>query len=249
MRTTVLVLGLLAAQPAFAESSLGISGAEFHFGFVQDESGDARARTSFAVDNAITEAHGLQGGLAFEDTANGTIGRVDAHLYMDPVPGQKYGFNFQFSDVDGRSLAWASAGIEGQLSLGERTAISGRTGLGKVDNDGLDYIYGGLSFVRELAPGLLVEGAFDAVEFDEAAFRAVGTAASLKVTYSPEGAFWGLWGGLSHSDLSGRDGAPSATRLSAGISIALGRLGGVDPATRPFRTYDPVAGLVRRGLQ
>ncbi len=247
-RLLAIAAATLFALPASAQSSLGIQGATLSLGAAQDEAGDAQPHASAMLDVAITSVHGLQGELAFEDTANGVIGHMGAHLYMAPRPGQKYGLFATLSDVDGRSMAWGTLGIEGMLSLGDETVLQGRTGLGVSDVDGLDFIFAGVAVAHAFSPSFEVEAFADIAEFDEAAFRAMSIDLGVSAEYSPEGAPWSIYASLTQSDLSGRDGAPSETRLGLGVSMTFGQSGGTDPATRPFRTSDPVAPLVRRGL-
>ncbi|MXQ07195.1 hypothetical protein GQ651_04990 [Alphaproteobacteria bacterium GH1-50] len=250
MKTAILaaVMGL-AAAPVFAESSLGIEGATLSFGMTQDEAGDAQTQVRATVDVAVTGAHGLQGDLAFEDTAHGTIGRLTGHLYMDPVAGQKYGLFLAMSDLDGRSLTWGELGAEGQLEISDTLTIEGRTGLGRADSGSLDYIFGGVALAAALTDSFDVELSLDVADFDEAAFRATAVDLGLRANYSREGSPWGVYAELIHSDLTGRDGAPAETRLGLGLTMAFGNAGGVSTDGRAFRDRDPVAALIRRGLR
>ncbi|NND40661.1 MAG: hypothetical protein HKO04_01130 [Silicimonas sp.] len=248
IKVCVAVLTIVLGSPVFAQSSLGIAGMSLDLGSTEDEAGEWRGAFASSVDVRITGVHGLQGDLAFSETAGGTIGSLGAHVYMAPRPGQKYGLFFNLSDVDGRSMAWASAGAEGMFRIAEGTIVEGRIGLGAADGNSLDYIFGGASLVHALSPAVEIEAAFDIADFDEAAFRATSLESSLTARYSPEGAPWGLYASLIHSDLTGRDGARGATRIGLGVTYRLGTSGGVDTDTRPFRAADPVAPLVRRGL-
>ena len=152
------------------------------------------------------------------------------------------------SDVDGRSMTWGSLGVEGMLSLGSNTVVEGRTGLGVADEAGLDFIFAGVSLAHRFTPTLEIETFLDVAEFDEPALRAISYEAGIAAHYSPDGAPWGLYASLTHSDLSGRDGTRGETRLGLGLTIEFGASRGVDPNTRQFRVSDPVAPLVRRGL-
>lgn len=248
VRAAFALIAIVLGTPVWAQSSLGISGATLSLGSTEDEGGAWQRRAASSVDIRITPVHGLQGDLAFSDTATGTIGHLGAHLYMAPQPGQKYGLFLTLSDVDGRSLAWMSLGAEGMISIGENTTLEGRLGLGAADGNSRDYIFGGVSLVHAFAPGFEVEAALDVAEFDEAAFRATAVEASLTARYSPEGSPWGVYASVTQSDLTGRDGAAGATRLGLGISFDFGTAGGTDPHTRHFRQADPVAQLVRRGI-
>ncbi|MDA9865342.1 hypothetical protein N9C96_01560 [bacterium] len=248
MRTLLLVLLTSFSFPAYAQSSLGITGAAFSLGVIEDESGKARGDASGSVSVAITEYHGFQGDLRFSDTASGTIGTIATHLYMTPIPGQKYGLFAALSDVDGRSMLYGSIGAEAMLSLGESTAIEARGGLGLADQDGLDYIFGGLSVAQSLTPAIELEVSLDVADFDETSFSATSYDAGLTANFSPEGSPWGAYASITHSGLIGANSASGETRLGLGLTLTLGTSGGTDPHTRPFRTPDPVAPLVRRGL-
>jgi hypothetical protein len=245
MRTLLFVLVTSFSFPAFAQSSLGISGLDLSLGVVEDEAGDYRGDARAAVDVAITEYHGFQGDLTYSDTGSGGIGTVAAHLYMSPKPGQKYGLFAALSDVDGRSMIYGSLGAEGMLSLGERTSIEARAGMGWTDADGLDYIFAGASLAHQLTPAVTLEGSLDLADFDEAAFSATSYDLALKATYSPEGSPWGAYVSVTQSGLTGHD---DATRIGLGLTVSLGTAGGTAPHTRLFRTPDPVGSLVRRGL-
>lgn len=245
MRTLLFVLLTSFSFPAFAQSSLGISGVELSLGAVEDEAGDYRGEARTVVDVAITALHGFQGDLAFSDTGTGGIGTVATHLYMKPKPGQKYGLFAALSDVDGRSMIYGSLGAEGMVSLGERTSVEARAGMGWADADGLDYIFAGAALAHQLTSAVTLEGSFDVADFDEAALSATAYDLGLKATYSPEGSPWGAYVSVTQSGLSGHD---DVTRVGLGLTITLGTAGGTDPHTRLFRTPDPVSPLVRRGL-
>lgn len=247
-KVCVAALAIVFGTPVLAQSSLGITGMSLSLGSTEDEAGDQRGRLASSVDVRITDAHGLQGDLSFSDTAGGTIGSLGAHLYMAPQPGQKYGVFFNLSDVDGRSMLWVSTGVEGMLEMSEDTLLEGRLGLGASDERSLDFIFGGLSIAHALSPEYEIEAALDVADFDEASFRATSVEASLTARYSPEGAPWGVYASLSHSDLTGRNGTPSATRIGLGLTYQFGSIGGARADTRHFRNADPVAPLVRRGL-
>ena len=235
--------------PVWAQDSLGIAGATLELGSAEDEAGARRAGMASSVDVRITGVHGLQGDLSFTDTATGTLGRVGAHLYMAPAPGRKYGLFVSLSDMDGRSMTWASAGAEGMLELSGRTIVEGRLGLGAADGNALDFIFGSLSMAHAVTPAFEVEAALDLADFDEADFRATAVEATVTARYSPENTPWGVYASLGRSDLTGRDGRPAKTRIGFGVTIRFGNTGGVDADTRTFRRADPVAPLVRRGIR
>lgn len=237
-----------AATSASAQSSLGIQGADLRFGLVQDETSAGQSDFSARIDVAVTDHHGLQGDVIFVDTDQGLIGQLGAHLYMTPRMGQKYGLFASLSDVDGRAMTWGSLGVEGMLSLSETVTFEARAGMGVSDVNSLDYIFADSSLAIALSDNLDVEVGLTLTEFDEASFRAISYEGYLTARYSREGSPLGLYAQVIQSGLSGRDGQPGETRLGLGISLSLGQAGGVAPETRPFRTVDPVAPLVRRDL-
>ncbi|MEM6386689.1 MAG: hypothetical protein AAF718_10675 [Pseudomonadota bacterium] len=245
MRTLLLVVFTSLSFPAFAQSSLGISGLELSLGMVEDEDGEHRGAVRSALTVDVTEFHGFQGDVAFTDTDTGTIGTVAAHFYMTPKQGQKYGLFGAISDVDGRSMFYGSLGAEGMISLGLDTNVEGRAGMGWADTDGLDFIFAGAALAHQLTPSLELEFALDVADFDEAGFSATTYDAGLTATYSADGKPWGAFVSVTQSGVSGHG---DATRIGAGITITLGTSGGTDPHSRPFRTPDPAGSLVRRNL-
>ena len=247
-KVCVAALAIFFGTPVLAQSNLGITGMSLNLGSIEDEAGDWRGGLASSIDIKVTDVHGLQGHLSFSDTAGGTIGSLGAHLYMAPQPGQKYGVFFNLSDLDGRSMLWFSAGAEGMLELSESTLLEGRLGLGASDERSLDFIFGGVSIAHALSPEYEIEAALDVTDFDESSFRATSVEASLTARYSPEDVPWGFYASLSHSDLTGRSGTGSATRIGLGMTYQFGSISGVRADTRHFRNADAVAPLVRRGL-
>jgi len=247
MRALFFVLFSCFTVPAFAQSSLGVTGAVFTLGNVEDEGGDYRRDASARVDAAITDVHGFQADLRFSDALGGVVGTTVAHIYMTPKTGQKYGLFAALSDVDGRSMLYGSLGAEGMFSLGESTAVELRAGMGWADVGGLDYVFAGLSVAQGLTSAVELELSLDATEIDEAGLSAVALDLGVTARYSPQGSPWGAYAGVTRSELAGAS-APGATRIGAGLTLELGNAGGTDPHTRPFRTPDPLAQLLRRGL-
>jgi hypothetical protein len=247
-RAAVVIGALLFGSPVFAQSSLGITGATLKLASTEDEAGTAQGSLAASVDVRITEVHGLQGGLSFAETATGTLGSLDGHLYMAPRPGQKYGLFLSVSDMDGRSMAWGTLGAEAMFAFGESSVVEGRVGLGAANGSSLDFIFAGISVAHAFSPAFEVEAALDVADFDETAFRATSLEASLTARYSPEGSPWGAYVSASRSDLTGRDGAAASHGIGFGVTLNLGTAGGTDPDTRMFRTTDPVAPLIRRGI-
>ena len=248
MKAVFVAIFACLAGPLAAQGSLGITGASLSVGVIEDEAGASRVEGAAVVDVAITDVHGFQGDLSFADTIAGGVGSVAAHLYMAPREGQKFGLFAQLNDIDGRALTWVSVGAEGMVSLGYDTSLEARAGIGAATEGGLDYVFGGLSLSHALSSAFDIEATLDLAEFDETALRAISYEAGLTATYSPEDAPWGVYASLSHAGLSGRDGRAGATRIGFGLSLTLGNTGGTNPRTRPFRSVDPVAPLLRRDL-
>lgn len=247
MRTLLFFLFSCFTVPAFAQSSLGVTGAAFTLGVVEDEGGNYRGDASARVDVAITGVHGFQADLSFSDASGGAIGTAAAHLYMSPREGQKYGLFAALSDIDGRSMLYGSVGAEGMFSLGETAALEARAGIGWADVGGLDFVFAGVSVAQELTAAVELELSLDATEIDESSLSAVALDLGLAARYSPHGSPWGAYASVTRSELAGA-GAPGATRIGVGLTLDLGTAGGADPHTRPFRTPDPLAQVVRRGL-
>jgi len=230
-----------------AQSSLGITGAEFALGVTEDEAGTAQFNGSAAVNVAITEAHGFQGDVRYDDTLAGGVGSIGGHLYMTPRQGQKYGLFGSISDVDDRALQYVSLGAEAQLSLNFDTTVEFQAGIGAATEGNLDYVFGSIALAHALSPAFEVEAALDVAEFDEVSLSTISYEAGVTATYSPEGAPWGLFASVTHSDLTS-GGFSGATRVGLGLSWTFGNSGGTDPSTRLFRSVDPVAPLLRRDL-
>ncbi|NNE79489.1 MAG: hypothetical protein HKN18_04370 [Silicimonas sp.] len=248
MRALIVAVLLSFTGPALAQSSLGITGAALSIGMTEDEAAQSRVDGTATVDVAITDVHGFQGDLRFADTVSGGIGSVGAHVYMAPRPGQKYGLFAHLSDIDGRAMTWGAFGAEGLVSLSPATVLEIQGGVGAADESGLDFIFGSIALAHDLSPGLEISAALDLADFDEPALRATSYEAGLRASYSPEGAPWGVYASVTQTGLTGRDGASSETRIGLGVTLSLGTAGGTDPHTRHFRSIDPVAPILRRGL-
>ena len=242
------LIAVFVAHGASAQSSLGFQGIDLRFGALQDETGEIQVVSSLRLDVAITDAHGLQGDVTFEDTDNGLIGGLGAHLYMTPVEHHKYGLFASLSDVDGRSMSWLSVGAEGMIASGDDLVFEGRAGIGFSDVEGLDYTFADGGFAFALSDNLAVETHLTVAEFEEASFQAISYDAGASLHYTTSGSPWETYASLSYSGLTGRDSHPGEFRVGFGISMSFGQIGGLSPKTRPFRIVDPVAPLVRRGL-
>lgn len=243
----VAIIASFVAAPAMAQSSLGITGAEFVLGVTEDEAGTAQFEGSAIVDVAITDAHGFQGDLRYDETLAGGVGTIGGHLYMTPKQGQKYGLFGSISDVNDRALQYVSLGAEAQLALSFETTVEVQAGIGAATEGDLDYVFGSLALAHALTPSLDLEATFDVAEFDEVSLSTTSYEIGVTATYSPEGAPWGIFASVSHADLTGGD-FSGATRVGLGLIWTFGNSGGTDPSSRLFRSVDPVAPLLRRGL-
>lgn len=248
MRSVLFVLFVSFAGPAAAQSSLGISGAALSFGSTEDEAGARRSSVEASVDVAVTGVHGFQGDVALVDHAAGTAGSLAAHLYMAPTKDRKYGLFATMSDLDGRAMTWVSMGAEGMVQVGDNGSLELRAGLGAANAEGLDYIFGGMSYAHALTSNLDIAATLDLAEFDEPSLRAISYDAGLRATYQADAAPWAIYASATRSGLAGRDSRAGETRLGLGITVSFGATGGTKPSTRPFRSTDPLAPLLRRDL-
>lgn len=242
------LIAVVVAHSVSAQSSLGIQGTDLRFGALQDETGEVQVLSSLRLDVTITDAHGLQGDVTFEDTGNGLVGGLGTRLYMAPVEHQKYGLFASLSDVDGRSMSWLSVGAEGMFAAGDDLVFEARAGMGVSDVEGLDYIFADGGFAIALSDNLAVETHLTVAEFEEASFQAISYDAGASLHYTASGSPWGTYASINYSGLTGRDSRPGELRVGFGVSMSFGQIGGLSPKTRPFRIVNPVAPLVRRGL-
>ncbi len=98
----------LTALPAVADSGLGIIGADLRLGYSNHAvEGGYVAGT---VDVAITDHHGAQFDLQYEERSNGGIGRLGTVLYMNPRDGQKYGLTLMLADKNDASSTYGMIG-------------------------------------------------------------------------------------------------------------------------------------------
>lgn len=151
-------------------------------------------------------------------------------------------------DVDGAEMFYGAVGAEGMIALTETTTIEMRAGAGMADQNGLDFVFGGLGVTQDVGDSLRFGVQLEVAEFDEAAFEAIGTELTLSARYSPPGSGLGLFAEVGRHDLSGSSGAPAEVTVRAGLSLELGRAGAKGPRGTRFRSPDPIAQLVRRGL-
>lgn len=245
--TIAAAVALLATAPAFAQSSLGLTGAELRFGLGDTSGSPAYAEAQ--IDLAITEYHGAQGDVWFTDTASGAIAGVAGHLYMTPRPGQKYGVFAFVADADGRSATYGGGGIEAMFDLGERVTVETRAGIGLTHRTGFDFIFGAASMHYALTPDITASATLALADFDEAAFSARTAEATLGLHWKPGRQPWGLFAEVSHDAFSGRSAQPGETTLRAGFTLEFGGGRGTGGAhDRKFSRPDPLRPLTKRGL-
>ncbi|MCB6177472.1 hypothetical protein LHP98_04920 [Rhodobacter sp. Har01] len=237
-----VLLALAPTLPAQADS-LGLTWATISAGV----DGDEQPFASLSGDWKIGSAHGLQFGLGFADRPDGALLSVDAHLYLMPKPGRKYGFYASVADIDGRSVTTVEGGVAGMLALGDRTVVQARAGAG-MSNADLDWLTVSAGLSHDVSDRLRIYGGVMLTEFDETAFRALAHEVRAGVRYRVAGATQ-VTLAVVQDGLSGRNGAPSDTRLELGVSWTFGGSGSGDPvADHAFDTPQPVDVLFRRGL-
>ncbi len=244
------LLGLAFALPAAAQTSLGIAAGELGFG-VMSAGNDGRALAEGTLDIRVTGHHGLQFDLAVEDTAAGTLGHLAAHLYLAPAPGRRYGLFATASDLDGQSFTTGTAGVEGIVAVGARTAVEAHAGIGIAHRLSaparMDFIFAGAGLHHAATDTLDLGLAAEIAEFDEAGFRAIGTTLAATAAWRPRGGPVAVTASVGLSGLDGRDSRPAEGFVTLGLSYSFGA-GAGDPAARPFRRPDPYAPMALRGL-
>lgn len=244
----IAALALCVSSAASAQSSLGVTGAELSFGGFSQPGGGTSFDAEIVLDVAVTEAHGLQGDLAWIETNSGAVGRIGGHLYMTPIAGQKYGLFGVVGDVNGRDLTYAAVGIEGMFEVSDDLALGGYVGAGVGSADGLDVIFAGIEATYNVTDALRLDGGVQLTEYDEVGLQAIGTEARLNLRYSPKGQPFAVTAGVVQDMLTGPDGEAAQTRGEIKLSWNLGTINGAEPVSRQLRTADPFLPLIRRGM-
>ncbi|MEO1238900.1 MAG: hypothetical protein AAFW64_04405 [Pseudomonadota bacterium] len=244
----ITALAVCVSSAASAQSSLGVTGAELSFGGFSQTGGTTSFDAEIVLDVAVTEAHGLQGELAWIETNSGAVGRIGAHIYMTPIAGQKYGLFGVIGDVNGRELTYAVVGIEGMFEVSDDLALGGYVGAGVGSADGLDVIFAGFEGTYNVSDTLRLDGGVQITEYDELGLQAIGTEARLNLRYSPKGQPFAVTAGVVQDMLTGPDGAEAQTRGEIKLSWSLGSINGAEPVSRQLRTADPFLPLIRRGI-
>ena len=236
-------LSVLIATPALAQNDLGIIGGELRLGF-----SDQTLEGGFVggtVDVAITDHHGLQLDLQYEERSTGGVGRFGTVLYMTPREGQKYGLTLMLADKNDASATYGQVGAAGMFAVSEDINVEVRAAAGiSADND-MDWITlgGGLHWQAGDATRLYAQ--YDIAEFDEQNFGAVAHEVTLGVQHRIGNTPAALFAEASRDWLNGRNSADADTTIRAGVSISLGRTGNNQPS---FRVSDPMRQILRRGL-
>lgn len=233
----------LTALPAVADSGLGIIGADLRLGHSNHAvEGGYVAGT---VDVAITDHHGAQFDLQYEERSNGGIGRLGTVLYMNPRDGQKYGLTLMLADKNDASSTYGMIGAAAMFEVAPDWNMEVRAGAGlSADND-LDWISAGAGVHWQAYEQTQFYGHYDVSEFDEQNFGAIAHEVTFGVQTRLRESPVSLFAEASHDWLNGRNAADGETTLRAGLSVALGRRGNDQPA---FRVSDPMRQILRRGL-
>lgn len=242
--TTIAAVALTALTlPAAAQNDIGVIGSELRLG-VSDHplEGGYAAGT---VDVAITQYHGAQFDLQYEERSTGGIGRFGTVLYMTPKPGQKYGLSFMVADKNDASSTYGQVGAAGMFEIAPQWNAEIRAAAGiSADND-LDWITAGAGVIWQARPNTQVYAQYDVTEFDEQAFSALAHDVTFGVKTQLGDSPASLFAEAAHDWLSGTHAADGETTLRIGVSIALGHNGNNQPA---FRVSDPMRQVLRRGL-
>lgn len=253
-RALPLAVSMFAlASGAQAQSSLGIQSLSVDFGYGTTESGRDVLDGLAQLDVQVTSVHGLQLDIGLNDLGPSVVGVMGAHAYMHPVETQKYGLFVVLSDVDGRSIQYTNAGIEGRIALSDDTVvdlqfgIGGSTDLGGSRTAQWDYVFAGAGIMHNLTPQLRIDADMTLAEFDEADFRAIGLDTSLRLTHSARGSNFEVYAEVSNASLFGHDAAPSETQIGIGLTLNLGASAD-SLMDRPFSIAAPFDQLVTREI-
>lgn len=242
-----------AASIVQAQDSLGIQGLQASLSYGKTDDGQTVSAGQVKLDVDITQAHGLQLDLGLIDGGNAVTGQLGAHLYMQPVQNQKYGFFAAISDMDGEAVQYLTAGAEGRIGLTDQFAldvhfgIGGTTSMGGTSTDQWDYVFAGGGLIYALNNATTVEARVDVAEFDELTFSAVGVDSRLRVSHRLNTSNFAIFSEVRHNTLLGSDAQPPITTLQIGFTMDLGR-SSQTLMDRPFETPTPFDQLVQRGI-
>ena len=131
-------------------------------------------------DFRITDAHGLLLDLSATTYPSGSLGQIDAHLYMQPSDSIKYGLFLALGDVNGREATIGSTGVEVIAALSDATLIEAKAEIGIATNHlggarrNMDFIAASLGASHAFNDTTTAYIEASATEFDESFLRAVG---------------------------------------------------------------------------
>lgn len=238
-----VALAAVTALPAHADSGLGIIGGSLRLGFSDQELEGGYVGAT--VDVAITDHHGLQLDLQYEERTNGGIGRLGTVLYMTPREGQKYGLTLMVADKNDASATYGQIGAAGMFTIAQDVNVELRASAGISSDSDLDWITAGGGVHWQVTEATRLFAQYDITEFDEETFGAIAHEATFGVQTRLGNSPASLFAEVSRDWLSGRNSADGSTTLRAGVSIALGRTGNTQPS---FKVSDPMRQLLRRDL-
>ena len=233
----------LTSQAAQADSGLGIIGGDLLLGY-SNQTGEG-GYVAGTLDVAITQFHGAQFDLQYEERSTGAIGRIGTVLYMTPRQGQKYGLSLMVADRNNASATYGQLGAAGMFQIGEDVNLEVRASVGLSSKNDLDWIGIGAGVHWQATTATRLYAHYDLTEFDEASFRARANEVTFGVQTRLNNSPVSLFAEASRDWLSGRNAAGADTTIRAGLSISLGRRGNNQPS---FRVADPTRQLLRRGL-
>ncbi len=236
-------IATFTALPLYADTGLGIIGAELRLGFSDQQL--EGGYVGGTVDVAITDNHGMQFDLQYEERSTGGIGRLNTILYMNPRDGQKYGLSLMLADKNDVSSTYGQIGVAGMFEVAQDMNIELRAGGGLSSDNDLDWITGGIGLHWKVAPSTRLYSQYDIAEFDEETFKATAHEVSLGLQTQIKNGPVSFFAEATRDWLAGPDAADAKTTLRAGVSIALGRTGNNQPS---FRVSDPMRQILRRGL-
>ncbi len=246
MRRSLFVAALLIhalSLPALADSGLGIIGGELRLGFSNQEL--EGGYVGGTVDVAITDHHGAQFDLQYEERSNGGIGRLGTVLYMTPRDGQKYGVTLMVADKNDASSTYGQVGAVAMFEVARDVNVELRAGIGMSADNDMDWITAGGGVYWQPTEGTRLYAHYDITEIDEETFGTIAHEATFGVQTRIGDTPAALFAEASRDWLDGRTSADAESTIRVGVSISLGRTGNDQPS---FRVSDPMRQILRRGL-
>ncbi|WP_022704488.1 hypothetical protein [Pseudorhodobacter ferrugineus] len=140
-------------------------------------------------DSCLTDALAMQLDLSATSYAGGTLGQIDAHIYLMPRESFKYGVFVSLADVDGREATIGSAGVEVISDVSDRTQIEAKAEIGIATHRmagarrNMDFIaarFGAFHTFNDTTTAY-IEASVS--EFDEAFLRAVANGVRVGLHY------------------------------------------------------------------